>query len=388
MVQDALIAALTRWPHTGVPDNPGAWIVRVARNRALDQLRRRTNWHGKEDSVRHGMEVLARIDDTEAGFAAEIRDDQLAMIFACCHPVLPRDAQVALTLKTVMAFSVDEIARAFLAQPTAIAQRLVRAKRRLRDARVTLDMPSPDALSSRLDAVLEVVYLLFNEGYSATAGAELVRHDLSSEAWRLISMLAETPTTAEPRTHALAALVAFQSARFASRLSDDGVPLRLREQDRGRWDRSLIARGFRHLADAARGDRLTRYHFEAEIASYHAAAARHEDTDWPRILDCYDALMRVYPTPIVALNRAVAVAEVDGADAGLEALVPLIDAPDLAHYPLLWSTRGALLASLGRDRDAARDFERARSLSLSTPAARFLALRIDDTRAEPRDQDR
>lgn len=379
VVQDALVTALSRWPHTGVPENPGAWIVRVARNRALDQIRRRSNWHGKAAAVRQSMDGLAALDDageTPARYAAELRDDQLRMIFACCHPALALDAQVALTLKSVVALSVDEIARAFLAQPKAIAQRLVRAKRRLRSQRVALAIPPPGQLPSRLDAVLEVLYLLFNEGYSATAGEDLVRRDLCSEAIRLASMLAAAPATGAPRTHALAALLCFQSARFDSRLDADGVPLRLGDQDRSGWDRAMIGRGFRHLACAGRGDSLSRYHLEAEIAAYHAASPRAEDTDWKRILECYDTLMRLFPTPVVALNRVVALAEVAGAEAALEAIEPLAAEPELAAYPLLWSTRGELRSRLGRARDAAADFDRARSLTLSTPAERFLARRF------------
>ena len=376
VVQEALIAALTHWPHSGIPEKPGAWIVRVARNRALDQLRRRTAWRGKEDAVRRSMDRLARLEDVESGFAAEIHDDQLSMIFACCHPLLPRETQVALTLKTVTALSVDEIARAFLARPATVAQRLVRAKRRLRRENVSLQIPQPNALPERLDIVLEVIYLLFNEGYSATAGEDLVRIDLCGEAMRLVSMLTSTPVTATPQSHALEALLVFQSARFATRVGPDGVPLRLSEQDRRRWDASRIAHGFRSLARAGQGDTLTRYHLEAEIAAYHASARRNEDTDWRRILACYDILMQRHPSPVVALNRAVVVAETEGTLVALEAIEALIDDGALADYPLLWSTRGALRARAGLTTGAADDFARARALSASAPAKRFLARRF------------
>lgn len=385
VVQEALLTALRRWPHHGVPDNPAAWLVQVARNRALDQLRRRTTWRGKEENVRQNLTALAEADDTDgpdrAAFHHELRDDQLRMTFACCHPALALDSQVALTLKTVGGFGTREIARAFICPPTTIAQRLVRAKRKLRTLGVRLEIPAPDDLPTRLDAVLEVIYLMFNEGYSTTEGEALVRHDLCASAIRLVELLADAPATDFPRVHALAALLLFQGARLAARLGGDGMPARIHEQDRGQWDRSLITRGVRRLRGASRGTSLTRYHLEAEIAAGHCLAPSAEATNWQLILDCYDRLLRLHPSPVVALNRAVAVAEVHGPTEALAAIETLVAERTLADYPLLWSTRAELLARLGRHEQAANDLARAQALGASQPMQRFLEKRVAEVTA-------
>lgn len=385
VVQEALLTALRRWPFHGVPDNPAAWLVQVARNRALDQLRRRTTWRGKEDDVRQSLAALAEGVEADgparAGFEHELRDDQLRMIFACCHPALTPDSQVALTLKTVGAFSTREIARAFICSPTTVAQRLVRAKRKLRKLGVRLEIPGPDELQGRLDTALEVAYLMFNEGYSATEGEALVRQDLCAGAIRLVELLADAPATDFPRVHALAALLLFQGARLAARTRGDGIPARIHEQDRSQWDRTLITRGVRRLRGAGRGTSLTRYHLEAEIAAVHCLAPSAGETDWEQILDCYDRLYRLHPSPVVALNRAIAVAEVHGPGEALSTIETLVAEQTLVDYPLLWSTRAELLDRLGHGEQAARDLARAQSLGASQPAQRFLEMRAAEVLA-------
>lgn len=380
VVQDALVRALEQWPYHGVPENPSAWIVQVAKRRALDLLRRRA-MHD-----RHAPEIARALlgspelsgNAAPAAYAHEFTDDQLRMMFMCCHPLLPADARSALTLNVVAGFSAREVARAFLLEDATAAQRLVRAKKKLRDARARFEMPPPAEAAQRLDAVLEAVYLLFNEGYSAHAGDELVRRELCAEAVRLGRLLAAHPVSGAPRTHALLSLMLFQAARLDARVDAAGELQLLTEQDRTRWDRGLIAGGFHHLALASEGEELTPYHVQAAIASCHAAAGEAGATDWPRILALYDQLLVLQPSPVVRLNRAVALAMVHGPEAGISAVEPLTEEASLRAYPLLPATLAELYRRAG---DAARTAEQLRA-ALSMPATeverRFLQRRLEE----------
>lgn len=369
VVQEALAQALRIWPFRGVPENPAAWLVQVAKNRALDALRRDASLTrlarlaGKEEEIRSWAASPAG----EPG--GEDLDDQLRMIFICCQPAVPPEARVALTLKTVGGFGVPEIARAFLVKESTMAQRLVRAKHRIRQAKLPFEVPPPRELPVALDSVLEVLYAMFNEGYSTHQGEELVRRDICLEAIRLVRLVAGHAALDTPRTHALAALLHLQGARLAARVDTEGNLLLLAEQDRSAWDRGMIADGFRHLDRAAQGDQLSAYHLEAGIAAIHASSS---ETDWPHILRLYDALLEIKPSPVVALNRAVALAMVEGTEAGLAALAPV----RLDDYYLLPATRGELYARAGRREEAAEAFRRALGMVCPEPVRRRLTERM------------
>jgi RNA polymerase sigma-70 factor (ECF subfamily) len=369
VVQDALLKALSQWPFNGVPENPGGWLFRVARNGALDVLRRNAAFRDREAAI---AVELTRLPDTSNPLHSSIEDDELRMVFMCCHPDLPADARVALSLKTVGGFSVQEIGRAFLTAPPTIAQRLVRAKRLIREQRIGLDLPHGSDLAVRLDSVLEVIYLLFNEGYNAHAGDELIRQDLCGEAIRLGRLVAGHPAVAAPEAHALIALMAFQAARFAARVDDGGEMVLLEDQDRSLWDRRLIALGFAHLERSAEGPRMTVYHLQAAIAAIHATATTTGHTRWTEVLDLYDDLMRMNPSPVIALNRAVALARVKGPVAGLAAVAAIEDDPSLANYYLLPSVKGRLLSELGNRAGAAACYRDALARLCTEPERRFL----------------
>jgi len=376
-VQEAMIRALRLWPHQGAPDNPSAWLIQVAKNLMLDGLRRDSRLQPAPDGIEGSIESLRRFPaEADAAFANEIRDDQLRMIFTCCHPMIPEDGQIALTLKTVGGFSVSEIARAFLSQEPAIAKTLTRAKQRLRELNIKLEMPQPNKLPARLESVLSVIYLMFNEGYSALEGEELVRTDLCHEAIRLCELLAEHPVTGAPKVHALGALLLFQGARLTARCDAAGELLLLSEQDRSLWDRAMIKRGLYRLRKSASGDEISDYHLEAEIASCHTLAASFEATDWPRVLDCYEELLDRNPSPIVALNRIVALAKVDGVEAGLVELNRLAEDRTLRNYYPFHAARGELLREAGRKGEAIDAYQKALSLTSSEPIRRFLMKRV------------
>lgn len=375
VVQEALARALRVWSMEGVPDNPRAWIVQVARNRALDLVRRDRSFVEREDEIRRWAEAAHRARGAPPA-PDEPRDDELKMIFVCCHDAIPRDARVALTLKTLGGFSTAEIARAFLATEAAIEQRLVRAKRLIQERALRFEMPPERDLPSRLDSVLDVVYLLFNEGYGAHRGESLVRSDLVREAIRLASLLLETEATRLPKVHALLALLLLQGARLGARTAADGRLLLLAEQDRSAWDRAMIGRGLEHLGLAARGDELGVHHLEAGIAACHAIAPSPEATDWKRILSLFDLLAEIHPSPVVALNRAVAVAMVEGLDAALREIAEIERAGALARYYLLPATKGDLLRRRGDLAGAARAFAEALALAGTEPERRFLEARL------------
>jgi len=365
LAQDALVAALEKWPGSGVPDNPGAWLMATAKNRAIDRLRREKTYERKREEVARDIGALFAMERSEFEAAAdeEIGDDLLALIFTCCHPLLAREARVALTLRLLGGLTTSEIARAFLAPEPTVAQRLVRAKRTLRDAKVPFEVPRGTELEERLPSVLEVIYLVFNEGYAASAGEDWIRADLCEEALRLGRILAELAPR-EPEVHGLVALMEIQASRGAARRGPDGAPVLLLDQDRGRWDPLLIVRGRRALerAEALPGP-LGPYGLQAAIAACHARAIRPEETDWVRIAALYDALAQVAPSPVVELNRAVAVGMAFGPEAGLELLERIEDDPALAKYHLLPSVRGDLLEKAGRPEEAASEFKKAATLA-------------------------
>jgi RNA polymerase sigma-70 factor (ECF subfamily) len=374
-VQDAMVQALRSWPFSGTPSDPGAWLTRVAHNRALDVIRRGGLFAAKRADVASLLE--ARLERAaEPAFAGEIEDDQLRLILICCHPEIAPDARVALTLKVVCGFSVREIARAFLAGEPAIAQRITRAKKVIRARALPYEVPEPAHMSERRDSVLKVLYLLFNEGYSPGEGERVIRADICAEAVRLAEAVAAHPVIAAPECHALAALLLLQGARLEAREDKDGDLLLLEHQDRSTWNRVWIARGFGHLEQAMGGDRLTSYHLEAGIAACHAAARSWEATDWPTIVDYYDRLLALEPSPVTALNRAVAVAMVEGPERGLAAIAGIIEDGALRDYPLLDSVRGELCRRAGRREEARAHFESALARAGTLPTRRFLERRL------------
>ncbi len=361
LVQDALLVALERWPESGVPDNPGAWLMATAKNRALDLLRRNDMVARKHEALGHepGDEPL----DLDGVLDDPVGDDVLRLMFVACHPLLSTEARVTLTLRLVGGLTTEEIARAYLVPEPTVAQRIVRAKRTLSEARVPFEVPQAAELASRLSSVLEVVYLIFNEGYSATKGDDWLRPALCEEALRLGRVL-EGLAKDEPEVHGLVALLEIQSSRTAARVGPDGEPILLLEQNRARWDHLLIQRGLAALARAEQlGGATGPYALQAAIAACHARARVAADTDWPRIVALYDLLLQRVPSPVVALNRAVAVGMAFGPEAGLAAVDALTSERSLAGYHLLPSVRGDLLAKLGRATEARAELERAASLT-------------------------
>jgi RNA polymerase sigma factor (sigma-70 family) len=380
LAQDALVAALERWPTTGVPDNPGAWLMATAKHRAIDQLRRRPMLDRKHQQLGHELEARqeAAVGDLDASLDDHVGDDLLRLMFTACHPVLSTEARVALTLRLLGGLTTPEIARAFLVPEATVAQRIVRAKRTLAEARVPFEVPRGDELTSRVSSVLGVIYLVFNEGYSATAGDDWVRPALCEDALRLGRILAELARD-EAEVHGLVALMEIQASRLRARVGPSGQPVLLLDQDRGRWDQLLIRRGLAALARAEElGGALGPYALQAAIAACHARARTAEETEWQRIVALYDALSELTPSPVVELNRAVAVGMAFGPAAGLELVDQLGGEPALKSYHLLPSVRGDLLAKLGRGVEARAEFERAAGL---TQNARERALLLDRARS-------
>ena len=364
LAQDALVAALERWPRTGVPDNPGAWLTTAGRNRAIDMLRRDRTLQRRQEEIGRDLEIRqAEAPDLAGAMDDAIGDDLLALVFTCCHPVLSMESQVALTLRMLGGLTTAEIARAFLTPEPTVAQRISRAKRTLATERVGFTAPSGPELPARLGAVLAVVYLIFNEGYSASAGEDWVRPSLCEEAMRLGRVLAGlAPDQAE--VHGLVALMELQASRLRARVGRDGAPVLLLDQDRGRWDRLLIGRGLAALQRAEElGGGFGPYTLQAALAACHARARTAEETDWERIAALYAVLARISPSPIVDLNRAVAVGMAAGPQAGLDLADALADEPALGDYHLLPAVRADLLARLGRADEARAELERAASLA-------------------------
>lgn len=379
LAQDALVTALERWPADGIPANPGAWLMQTAKRRAIDRLRHRKLRQRKHEEIGHDLEIDQQlaVPDYDTALDDDIGDDLLRLIFTSCHPLLATEGRVALTLRVMGGLTTDEIARAFLTPEPTIAQRIVRAKRALAGAKVPFEVPRGAERAERLTSVLEVVYLIFNEGYSATAGDDWMRPQLCQEALRVGRILAEL-TPNDPEVHGLVALMEIQASRAAARTGPGGEPILLLEQDRARWDRLLIGRGLRALERAeATGEPAGSYVLQAAIAACHARALTADATDWNRIVALYAALAAIAPSPVVDLNRAVAVSMASGPAAGLEIVDGLAGHPALKGYHLLPAVRGDFLAKLGRNKEAKAEFERAAAL---TRNARERALLLERAR--------
>src|SRR5213593_301261 len=376
VVQEALSRALQTWPYRGIPENPSAWIMRASRNLALDVIRREKSFRAKEAEIARLIDLDGSASDAAIFSEHEIADDRLRMMFVCCHSVIPREAQVALALKTLCGFSVAEISHAFLTTEVAIAKRLTRAKQKIQEAQVPFEIPVGDELTRRLDSVLQSLYLLFNEGYKASSGENLVREELCNEAIRLTGLLAQHPIGNQPKTHALLALMLLNAARIPTRVDSEGNLLRLKEQDRTRWDQATIARGMFHLSQSAAGDELSEYHLQAGIAACHCAAKDYESTDWQQILSLYDRLIEFDQSPVVALNRAVAIANIQGPRAGLQTVEGIRGLDKLSSYYLLYAVLGEFEMRTGKLQSAAEQFRRSFELAETKSERAFLLKRL------------
>ena len=378
LAQDALVAALEQWPQSGVPDNPGAWLTAAAKHRAIDHFRRNARLERKREELGREMEEKEMaVPDFAAALDDNVGDDLLRLVFISCHPVLPSEGRVALTLRLLGGLTTEEIARAFLVPEPTVAQRIVRAKRTLVEKRVPFEVPRGEELAARLSSVLAVIYLIFNEGYAATAGDDWLRPALCEDALRLGRVLAELAPL-EPEVHGLVALMEIQASRAGARVDAAGAPILLLEQNRADWDQLLIRRGFAALAKAAElGPARGPYVLQAEIAACHARAGAAEETDWARIVALYEALAQVAPSPVIDLNRAVAVSMAFGAAAGLELVDTLTAEGALENYHLLPSVRGDLLQKLGRLEEARAEFERAAALTRNARERHLLLARAE-----------
>jgi RNA polymerase sigma factor (sigma-70 family) len=377
VVQETLARALQTWPYYGIPKNPSAWITQVAKNLALDLIRRDKVFRIKENEIAHLMEQVSADSNGVVGESGDgITDDRLRMMFTCCHPLIPQEMQVALALKTLCGFSPAEIARAFLASEAAIAKRLTRAKQKIREARIAFENPVGDELTRRLDGVLQSLYLLYNEGYKASGGEHLIRAELCHEAIRLTALLAEHPAGNQPRSHALLGLMLLNGSRLPARVDRNGDILRLEAQNRSQWDQAMIARGLYHLMQSTAGDEASEYHLQAAIAACHCAAQDYESTDWPRILSLYDRLIEIDDSPIVALNRAVAVANVQGPRAGIKAVEAIHNRQQLDCYYLLYAVLGEFEADLDHRQAAMKHFRKALELATIQSEQIFLSKKI------------
>jgi len=382
LAQDALVAALEQWPESGVPNNPGAWLMATAKHRAIDHLRRGTRLDRKHEQIARELEAEQEraVPDLEAALDDHVGDDLLRLVFIACHPVLATEARVALTLRLLGGLATDEIARAFLVPEPTIAQRIVRAKRTLADAHVPFEVPRGDEFIARLSSVLQVIYLIFNEGYSATAGDDWMRPALCEDALRLGRILVGLVPT-EPEVHGLVALMEIQASRSRARLGPKGEPILLLDQDRARWDHVLVRRGLAALERAEQlGGSLGPYALQAAIAACHARAHTAQETDWPRIASLYEALAQITPSPVVELNRAVAIGMAFGPSAGLELVDALTSEPSLKAYHLLPSVRGDLLSKLGRYDEARAEFKRAAKLTRNVRERELLLERAGEVR--------
>jgi RNA polymerase sigma-70 factor (ECF subfamily) len=369
-VQEAMLRAAQTWPFQGIPERPEAWLFRVAHNHAISALRRQASFEKKTDTLVDALEGTAECAP-DVDVEQHLRDDELRMIFMCCHPDIPPAARVALSLKLVGGFSVGEIARVYLADESTIAQRLVRAKRLIRERELSLTMPGKDELRERLDSVLNVIYLMFSGGYAAHAGEQLMRHDVCMEALR-VGRLVAASSMAAPRIDALVALMALQAARLPARTDAAGDLILLEEQDRSLWDDSLIAMGFHYFDRSIAGEEISEWHVQSAIAAEYAKAKYVPAIDWQSILEHYDQLAAMNTSPVVALNRAVAVMKVHGAEAGLAELAPLDSVASMQGYYLLPAVRGRMQAELGRYAEAAQAFQMALACDCSEPERRFL----------------
>lgn len=379
VVQEALLRALKTWPYYGIPEKPAAWLTQTAKNLALDVVRREKLFKEKEPEVIGHIEQMTPEGDAAeaAQFDHEIKDSRLRLMFACCHPLVPQEAQIALALKTLCGFSPAEIGKAFLTSEAAIAKRLVRARQRIREMGIPFEIPVGAESAARLDAVLQTLYLLFNEGYKASSGETLIREELCFEAIRLAVLLAEQPVGDQPRTHALLALMLLGASRLRARVDGEGNILRLEEQDRTQWDRRMIERGLMHLQRSAAGGEISDYHLQAGIAACHSVAPDYESTDWPRILSLYDRLIALDDSPVAALNRAVALAKVEGPRAGVAAIGAISKREQLDSYHLLYAILGEFELQLGNGETAAHNFRQALRLTEIRSEQAFLSARLE-----------
>lgn len=385
VVQEAMVRALQTWPYSGIPENPAGWLMQTAKNRALDVIRREKFFHDKQPEIITSLENWSSDLDADhpPRFDDEIKDDRLRLMFACCHPLIPQDDQTALALKTLCGFSPIEIANAFISTEPAINKRLTRARQKIRDLGIPFEIPSGNELSPRLDGVLQTLYLLFNEGYKASHGDSLIRAELCHEAIRLAKLLASHPAADLPKTHALVAVMLLNAARLQSRTDAEGNILRLKEQDRSTWDKMMVGQGILHLSRAAEGEEITEYHLQAGIAACHATAPNYEVTNWTRILSHYDQWLKINNSPIVALNRAVALAHVKGPKAGITAVHAIQKQGHLKNYYLVYAVLGEFETQLENFQAAATHFQKALQLSEVKSEQSFLSKRLHAATPEP-----
>ncbi len=375
VVQDTLCRAMEIWPVHGLPDNPSAWLMRVAHNRAVDLIRRDVQFRYFTPELTHLLKLREDLPQETPAFAKEIQDDELRMMFSCCHPDLSTEVQVTLILKTLCGFSVSEIANALLSTEESIEKRLGRAKKLFRASGSLAEVRK-----ASLDAVHQAIYLLFNEGYHGSRSEMTVREELCFEAIRLADLLAAHPEANAPKTHALLAMLCFHAARLAGRIDEDGALIQLEMQDRSKWDANLIGRGFRALEASSAGSELSEYHVQAAIASIHCAASSYEETDWQKIVDLYDMLYRIQPTPIVALNRAIALGNALGPNEGLAELAKILNVERLAHYPFYPAAQGEFHLRAGRANEAETHFQQALALARSRTEASFFERKLQSCR--------
>ncbi|MDQ3109095.1 MAG: sigma-70 family RNA polymerase sigma factor [Bacteroidota bacterium] len=379
VVQDTLLQACRQWGFSGIPDNPSAWLFKVAKNKALDKIRREKYTREYAADISHLLksEYTASATLNELFLENEIRDDQLRMMFACCHPAIAQEAQVALTLKTLCGFGVAEIAKAFLTTEETISKRLYRAKEKLRELQNAFEIPEGALLDQRVGAVLSSVYLLFNEGYNSTQHDSLIREDLIEEAIRLAFLLAEHPRTDRPEIHALLALMLFHASRSKGRIDENGEIILLAQQDRSKWNRGMIKLALNHLDHSSEGETMTIYHLEAGIAYFHAMSPSYAETNWKGILESYNLLLAANPSPVIALNRAIIFAEVNGPEAGMKTMQEISGKDELEKFYLYHATIGDLYSRLGRNNDAKKSFEKAVSLTKSKKEIALLRKKME-----------
>ncbi|MFD2255580.1 RNA polymerase sigma factor [Luteolibacter algae] len=374
VVQEAMIRALRTWPTGGIPPNPNAWLLQTAKNLAIDHLRREKNFQSKQ------AQIAATIPDIHSPDIdpEKVHDDQLRLMFVCCHPLLPPETQSALALKTLCGFNPAEIAKAFLISEAAVAKRLSRARAKIQQENIPFEIPDTNLLPERLDGVLKILYLLFNEGYKASYGDTILRPELCEESARLATILSRHPAGDRPRTHALLAMIHLTAARFPSRMGTSGIPVQLKDQDRNSWDKKSIAKGLYHLDRSASGNELSEYHFLAGIASCHSLADSYENTNWRRILALYDGLNELLPSALVRLNRAIVISEIYGCEKALSEIEQSDIPVSLANYHLMHAVLGELEMQRKQSDNAARHFSRALELAETTPERLFLAKRLKE----------